>query len=101
MGGEFPAPGQNPHTDPLNYGDFGFDIVGPEVHADGEIWVAVQIGLRELFLRTRRATGSRLRATALDVSCAHGQTAPTACPGDRHWIQDYYDAMVIMPRARR
>src|SRR3954447_19610498 len=26
MGGEFPAPGQNPDTDPLNYGNFGFDI---------------------------------------------------------------------------
>ena len=51
MGGEFPEPGQNPDTDPLNYGDFGFDIVGTEVHADGEIWVAVEIDLRDLFLQ--------------------------------------------------
>lgn len=28
-------------TAPLNYGDIGFDIVGPEVHADGEIWSAI------------------------------------------------------------
>ena len=27
-----------------------------------------------------------------------GQIAPSACPGDRRWIQDYYDAMVLMPR---
>ena len=63
MGGEFPAPSRNAHTDTLNYGDFGFDIAGTEVHADGEIWVAVQIALRELFLTNARATGSRLRPT--------------------------------------
>ncbi len=40
MGGQFPQPGQNPDTDPLNYSDIGFDNVGPEVHADGEIWIA-------------------------------------------------------------
>lgn len=98
MGGQFPAPGQNPHTDPLNYGDFGFDIVGTEVHADGEIWVAVQIGLRELFLTNAKSHGFPAPTDALDVSCAHGQTAATNCPGDRRWIQDYYDAMVLMPR---
>ena len=51
MGGQFPEPGQNPDTDPLNYGDVGFDNVGPEVHADGEVWIAVQIDLRDLFLQ--------------------------------------------------
>ena len=25
---------------PLNFSDIGFDLTGPEVHADGEIWVA-------------------------------------------------------------
>ena len=68
MGGEFPAPGQNPDTDPLNYGDFGFDIVGTEVHADGEIWVAVEIDLRDLFLQrvpvARGRRGHRLRPRA-------------------------------------
>ena len=93
MGGEFPKPGQNPDTDPLNYGDFGFDNVGPEVHADGEIWVAVQMDLRDLFLSRYPSPGE-----ATDVACARGQIAPAACPGDRRWIQDYYDAMVIMPR---
>ena len=28
MGGQFPQPGRNPDTDPLNYGDFGFDLDG-------------------------------------------------------------------------
>ena len=93
MGGEFPEPGKNPDTDPLNYGDFGFDNVGVEVHADGELWVAVQMDLRDLFLSRNPSPGE-----ATDVACAHGQIVPTACPGDRQWIQDYYDAMVMMPR---
>ena len=93
MGGEFPEPGHNPDTDPLNYGDFGFDIVGPEVHADGELWVAVQIDLRDLFLSRNPSPGE-----ATDVACVHGRILPQNCPGDRQWIQDYYDAMVIMPR---
>ena len=94
MGGEFPQPGQNPNTDPLNYGDFGFDNVGPEVHADGEIWIAVQIDLRDLFLTRYPSPGA-----ATDIACARGQIAADQCPGDRRWIQDYYDAMVMMPRA--
>ena len=93
MGGEFPKPGKNPDTDPLNYGDFGFDNVGPEVHADGEIWVAVQMDLRDLFLSRNPSPGA-----ATDIACARGQINPTNCPGDRQWIQDYYDAMVLMPR---
>src|SRR5262249_9090073 len=94
MGGEFPKPGQNPDTDPLNYGDYGFDLTGPEVHADGEIWIAVQIDLRDLFLGRYPSPGA-----STDIACARGQIAPGSCPGDRRWIQDYYDAMVLMPPA--
>jgi len=94
MGGEFPAPGHNPDTDPLNYGNFGFDIVGTEVHADGEIWIAVEIDLRDLFLQRYPATSA-----AVDIACARGQQDTNTCPGDRRWIQEYYDSMVIMPRA--
>lgn len=94
MGGAFPKPGQNPDTDPLNYGDFGFDTTGPEVHADGEIWIAVQIDLRDLFLGRYPSPGA-----STDIACARGQIDAASCPGDRRWIQDYYDAMVMMPRA--
>jgi extracellular elastinolytic metalloproteinase len=100
MGGQFPLPGQNPDTDPLNYGDYGFDLAGTgtppregEVHADGEIWIAVQIDLRDLFLARYPSSGA-----AEDIACVRGQTASSSCPGDRRWIQDYYDAMVMMPR---
>ena len=93
MGGQFPQPGRNPDTDPLNYGDFGFDLTGPEVHADGEIWVAVQMDLRDLFLQRYPSSGADQ-----DIACVRGRLAASDCPGDRRWIQDYYDAMVLMPR---
>ncbi|HEU5140170.1 MAG TPA: M36 family metallopeptidase [Bacillales bacterium] len=32
---------------PLNYGDIGYDVVGPEVHADGEIWADILWYVRE------------------------------------------------------
>lgn len=32
---------------PLQFGDIGFDIVGPEVHADGEIWAAILWHVRD------------------------------------------------------
>jgi hypothetical protein len=94
MGGEWPVPSHNPDTDPLNYGNFGFDIVGTEVHADGEIWIAVEIDLRDLFLQRYPSSGA-----AEDIACVRGQQDTNTCPGDRRWIQDYYDSMVIMPRA--
>jgi extracellular elastinolytic metalloproteinase len=31
---------------PLNYSDVGYDITGPQVHADGEIWSATNFDLR-------------------------------------------------------
>jgi extracellular elastinolytic metalloproteinase len=93
MGGQFPQPGQNPDTDPLNYSDIGFDNVGPEVHADGEIWVALQIDLRDLFLQRYPSSG-----TAEDLACVRGQQSSNTCPGDRRWMQLYFDAMVMMPR---
>lgn len=36
---------------PLNFGDIGFDIVGPEVHADGEIWAAILWHMRESLIQ--------------------------------------------------
>jgi hypothetical protein len=94
MGGDFPAPGDHPAVNPLNFGDFGFDTPGPEVHADGEIWIATQFGLRDLFLSRYPSHGA-----AIDDACLHGLRPADACPGDRRWIQDYYDAMVLMPPA--
>ena len=93
MGGELPEPGRNAQTDPLNLSDFGYDVTGNEVHSDGEIWVAVQYDVRDLLLDRYKAKGPKL-----DVDCARGRVAVASCPGDRRWMQLYYDAMVLMPR---
>jgi hypothetical protein len=78
----------------LNFGDFGFDFVGPEVHADGEMWIATNYTLRQLMLNRYPANGR-----ALDLACAAGKVAVDHCPGDRRWIQLYFDAMLAMPTA--
>jgi hypothetical protein len=75
------------------YGAFGKVAGGPEVHADGEIWIAVQIDLRDMFLARYPSSGADE-----DIACVRGQRAASDCPGDRRWMQDYYDAMVMMPR---
>ncbi len=48
---------------PTNYGDIGYDLTGPEVHADGEIWTATLWELRKkLVARYGQATGSEVAA---------------------------------------
>jgi extracellular elastinolytic metalloproteinase len=76
---------------PLNYGDLGFDLTGPEVHADGEIWNGVNYDIRQAFIKRYGAGGTSLRK-----SCAEGRTPVTSCPGDRRWIQLVYDAWLLM-----
>jgi hypothetical protein len=76
---------------PLNYSDLGFDLTGPEVHADGEIWNAVNYDLRQAFIK-KYGAGS----VALSRSCAEGKTPVTECPGDRRWIQLVYDGWLLM-----
>lgn len=93
MGGEFPEPGRNAKTNPLNFGSFGFDTPGPEVHSDGEIWIAVQYDIRDLFLDRYPSRGA-----SINEECARGQHPAHECPGNRRWIQLYYDAMLLMPR---
>jgi extracellular elastinolytic metalloproteinase len=76
---------------PLNYSDLGFDLTGPEVHADGEIWNGVNYDVRQAFIK-RYGAGS----VALRKSCAEGRTPVTRCPGDRRWIQLVYDGWLLM-----
>ena len=37
---------------PATYGDYGYDMSGPEVHSDGEIWTATLWSLREAIRKT-------------------------------------------------
>ena len=49
---------------PATYGDYGYDMSGPEVHSDGEIWTATLWTLRDRILR---AVGGNQRK-ASDIS---------------------------------
>ncbi|MGH8984851.1 MAG: M36 family metallopeptidase [Acidimicrobiia bacterium] len=92
--GQFPQPGRYSQIDPLNFGDVGYDITGPQVHADGEIWSATNFDVRELFLQRYPQRGQRFQR-----ECADGERPADQCPGNRRWMQLYYVAMLLMPVA--
>jgi hypothetical protein len=75
---------------PLNFADVGYDLVGPEVHADGEIWVAANLRVRAALVKRYGAgtPGSQAR-------CADGAVAADACPGNRRWIQLVFDSFLL------
>ena len=78
---------------PLNYSNVGYDLTGPQVHADGEIWSATHSDIRSAFME-RYGSGD----AAVQRSCATGATAVDACPGNRRWIQLVFDAWLLMPK---
>ncbi len=90
-------------TNPLNYSDVGFDLTGPEVHADGEIWNAVNYDLRQALVKKYDAKfpSSDARAAAAlrrRRDRAHAPAAPLPpeqCPGNRRWIQIMFDAFLL------
>ncbi|MFI5916432.1 M36 family metallopeptidase [Dactylosporangium sp. NPDC051541] len=75
---------------PLNYSDFGFDLIGPEVHADGEIWVATMLRVRKQFV-DRYGLGN----PALQQACADGRVDVAKCPGNRRWMQLIFDSFLL------
>ncbi|MEJ7690477.1 MAG: M36 family metallopeptidase [Nocardioidaceae bacterium] len=92
---------------PLQYGDLGYDITGPEVHADGEPWSAVQIDIRQAMVQKYNSRFPASNA-ALQRLCAQGNTfaepplaPPPAqqCPGNRRWIQMLFDAFLLQQPA--
>ncbi|MEV0614177.1 M36 family metallopeptidase [Nonomuraea sp. NPDC050404] len=76
---------------PLNYSDLGYDIVGTQSHADGEIWSATQFDVRAAFVKRYGQGSDRLQR-----SCADGRTAVDKCPGNRRWAQLSFDALLLM-----
>jgi hypothetical protein len=75
---------------PLNYSDVAYDLVGEQVHADGEIWSATNMRVRNAFVQ-RYGTGT----PALQAQCADGLVQADACPGNRRWVQLLFDALVL------
>ena len=80
---------------PLNYSDIGYDLTGPQVHADGEIWTATNFDIRQAFI-SRYGAGD----AALNKSCANGQTPVNGCPGNRRWMQLVFDSFLLMANSQ-
>jgi uncharacterized repeat protein (TIGR01451 family) len=90
-------------NNPLQYGDLGYDISGPEVHSDGEPWSAVNIDIQQAL---QRKYNGQFPASdkGLQRRCSQGVTTlepPQAplpaqqCPGNRRWIQLMFDSFLM------
>jgi extracellular elastinolytic metalloproteinase len=92
--GQFPQPGRDVRVGALNLGSMGYDITGPQVHSDGQIWSATNHDIRSLMLERYPGQGA-----VQQVECADGVRSAEACPGNRRWMQLVFDAMLLMPPA--
>src|SRR5262249_6354887 len=63
--------------------------------ADGEIWNAVNIDIRQALVAKYNASFPASDAT-LQRTCADGKLPASQCPGNRRWIQIMYDAWLLM-----
>jgi hypothetical protein len=75
---------------PLNYSDVAYDLVGQQVHADGEIWTATNLRLRQAFVQKYGAG-----TPSLQERCADGLVVIDQCPGNRRWIQIMFDSYLL------
>ena len=75
---------------PLNYSDIAYDLTGPEVHADGEVWIATSFAVRQALV-ARYGSGT----PALQRACADGTVPVEHCPGNRRWMQLSFDALLL------
>jgi hypothetical protein len=96
--GAFPTPSTYPEVNPLNFSDIGFDLTGPEVHADGEIWIAMNFELRKALVAKYNAQFPE-SDQALQTRCANGAQPVEQCPGNRRWIQLLFDSFLLDPTA--
>ena len=94
-------------ANPLQYGDLGYDLTGPEVHADGEVWSAVMWDVRQALVNKYDARRPYDDAD-LQRRCAEGNTRVSetqpplsvrACPGNRRWIQLMFDSFLLQQAA--
>jgi extracellular elastinolytic metalloproteinase len=98
MSGGVPEPSRQLNINALNFSDMGYDVTGPQVHADGEIWSATNFRIRTL-LSQKYDDDFPSTDADLQEDCANGVLPAQNCPGNRRWIQLYYDAMLLMPIA--
>ncbi|HEU4513521.1 MAG TPA: M36 family metallopeptidase [Nocardioidaceae bacterium] len=88
---------------PLQYGDYGFDSTGPEVHADGEIWNGVQYDVRQALVRKYAdrfpAGDERLQRRCASGTATSSPLPAERCPGNRRWIQLVFDSFLLQQGA--
>ncbi len=96
MTGAFPTAATTIEVDPLNFSDIGYDLTGPQVHADGEIWTAVNFDVRKALAAKYDAQYPE-SDQALQEQCAKGLVTVERCPGNRRWIQLVLDSFLLMP----
>ncbi|WP_375478354.1 M36 family metallopeptidase [uncultured Jatrophihabitans sp.] len=84
------------NANPLNYSDIGYDLTGAEVHADGEVWNAVNYDIRQAFVAKYNASYPESNTTT-QVRCAQGVLPADQCPGNRRWLQLMYDGWLLQP----
>ena len=85
----------NMSDSPLNYSSVGYDFVGLQVHASGEVWSATNFDIRQAMIKRYGDGNSRLQK-----SCAMGQTPVTSCPGNRRWVQLVFDSFLLMANSQ-
>jgi extracellular elastinolytic metalloproteinase len=96
MSGDLPRPSKQLGVNALNFSDMGYDLTGPQVHADGEIWSATNFRIRTLF-NNKYDDDFDSGDADLQESCAAGELPPQNCPGNRRWAQLLFDAFLLMP----
>ncbi|HEU6446428.1 MAG TPA: M36 family metallopeptidase [Gaiellaceae bacterium] len=94
--GGVPKPGEQLMINALNFSDMGYDVTGPQVHADGEIWSKTNFVLRQLLVEKYNKRYP-VSDQDLQTECAEGYVPAHRCPGNRRWIQLAFDAMLLMP----
>jgi extracellular elastinolytic metalloproteinase len=94
--GGVPEPSQQLSINALNFSDMGYDVTGPQVHADGEIWSKTNFANRQLLIN-KHNSGFPAGDADLQYQCANGELPAQSCPGNRRWIQIVFDSMLLMP----
>jgi extracellular elastinolytic metalloproteinase len=94
--GGVPEPSRQLSINALNFSDMGYDITGPQVHADGEIWSKTNFAIRQALIDKYNGAFPASDAD-LQYSCANGELPAQSCPGNRRWIQLVFDSYLLMP----
>jgi extracellular elastinolytic metalloproteinase len=94
--GAVPVPSKQLMVNALNFSDMGYDLTGPQVHADGEIWSKVNFAVRKA-LAAKYDQRFPPDDDGLQEACANGELPAQNCPGNRRWMQLVFDSYLLMP----